>query len=212
MDLFVASFSILALAYAWSKIWSKTVLDDTRDRLFDLRDESREWFLKNGYTLDNRVYISLRKLLNSHIRHTESLSFTRYIAVIKMLCTDKEFREYIDGHIQASFWTEDEAISRYVSGVRAKAAATIERHIITGSFSLMAIGVTLTPFFAAYSIVRSALMLFYDNRYALFGVNKKAAIAAIAFSLMFLPWRVITTSQYVARYFTQQQIECYTAN
>ena len=75
-----AGLSMLGFLLAWNFLWRPTLLDDTRDRLFDLRDAARTWFVKNGYGLAHPAYFELRNMLNTSIRHTEKLSLAKFVA------------------------------------------------------------------------------------------------------------------------------------
>ena len=80
MSEILAGFGILGFLLAWNFLWRPTLLDDTRDRLFDLRDAARAWFVKNGYGLAHPAYLELRGMLNASIRYTEKLSLAKFMA------------------------------------------------------------------------------------------------------------------------------------
>jgi len=66
---------------AW-KAFSHTLRDLVRDRLFDLRDEVRERFPKEGWGLDDPLYAELRKLINAHIRYIERCRFVGLLYLV----------------------------------------------------------------------------------------------------------------------------------
>ncbi|WP_272700907.1 hypothetical protein [Desulfovibrio sp. Fe33] len=209
--LFLAVFASFVLAVAWEKMWRKSLLDDSRDRLFDLRDESRQWFLENGYTLDNNVYQSLRSLLNAHIRHCEDLTLTRYVVTTQMYAESPKLKENLDSYLQASFWTEDEKINDYVAQSREKASMIVMDHMMKGSFfiALPVLAAVLVMFVLIMG--RALWASLRDCRLVTLGVRRTTVLATVAALIFMLPYRTLTIHPNVARYFGQQQIEIYSA-
>lgn len=130
MHSIITGLAVLAVFFVWKHMWRRTLLDTTRDRLFDLRDGARVWFLENGYTLDQPTYRALRRMLNCHLRHTERatlLSFISY-SVAKQIFHD--YDALLDEKINAEFTTTDPQIAKYVSDVRSNASYILLNHMV----------------------------------------------------------------------------------
>lgn len=139
MHYIMTAFSILAIVVAWKYMWQRTLLDTTRDKLFDLRDDAREWFLNNGYSLDNSVYRALRGMINCHLLHTEKVSLTSYMAysVTKQLFHEQE--SLLEKQIEAEFATDDKNIEEYASRVRVSAGFVLIDHIVKNNLFLLVV-------------------------------------------------------------------------
>jgi hypothetical protein len=79
-EMFLTGLGLLCLMLTWRLVWCPTVLDTARDALFDVRDVTLyEYFSQDGRSLSDPMYATLRNLVNSHLRHTESLSIGQYV-------------------------------------------------------------------------------------------------------------------------------------
>ena len=63
---------------AW-RCWKKTARAVVRDRLFDLRDELREHYARNGLDMGDGAYAKMRGLLNSLLRYTKDMRMVGYL-------------------------------------------------------------------------------------------------------------------------------------
>lgn len=99
--MFLTFVGLIALRIAWGA-WKSTCRDVARDRLFDLRDEWREFFVANGLSMELPEYAKVRGMINDYIRYTArfrlfGLLFTALV-VPREVCfetaarTDEEFR------------------------------------------------------------------------------------------------------------------------
>lgn len=82
-DAIIAMISFLFIAFVWYFCLRPSFLDDCRDRLFDLRDETRKYFIDHNLPLDSEDYRHLRDALNLHLRFTKRanlLSFFCWVA------------------------------------------------------------------------------------------------------------------------------------
>lgn len=60
---------LVALMAAW-RLWKRTLRDDARDRLFDLRDEWRTYWVDSGLDMSHPHYGYTRNEINSFLRST----------------------------------------------------------------------------------------------------------------------------------------------
>ena len=73
-ELFYASISLLCLFFGW-QCWKRTLRDMTRDSLFDLRDEWRDFFIKNEFSMKSKEYVAVRDMINSYLKSLLSQRF-----------------------------------------------------------------------------------------------------------------------------------------
>lgn len=62
---------LVALMAVW-RLWKRTVRDDVRDHLFDLRDEWRAYWAEKGLDMSHPYYGYTRNEINSFLRSTAS--------------------------------------------------------------------------------------------------------------------------------------------
>lgn len=80
--------SIMLLAFAW-KCLRKSMLDTSRDYLFDLREDVRANFIKNSWGLDSIEYKRMRDLINCAIRYAEEKTLFRVIRTNRIISKNK---------------------------------------------------------------------------------------------------------------------------
>ena len=68
MELIFFGINILLVMAVWHFMLRPSILDHSRDRLFDLRDELRFSFLENNWDIGSASYKRLRDLVNRHLR------------------------------------------------------------------------------------------------------------------------------------------------
>lgn len=210
-NLVITAISLIFLALAWTMIWKKTALDECRDELFDLRDWTREWFIKNELPLDDRIYTALRDLLNSHIRHTEKISVTRYMIVSVGLQQDVEYRDRLLNSLQSAFATDDPKIRDFAKNVRENASVIITDYMMKTNFLMMALSFALAPFVLVWFAAKAIYKIWGDSR-AFITLNvRRSAVLATIFTLVitYLPWQTIPNSSRMAKYFNSTRIEEY---
>ena len=66
------SFTLLTIAW---HCWKITLRDWVRDRLFDLRDEWRTYWVATGRDMNAKTYKDVRDYLNNYLRYTNDLRF-----------------------------------------------------------------------------------------------------------------------------------------
>lgn len=137
MELMLLGVNFL-LGYAiWRYMWRKTALDKYRDRLFDLRDEVKLYFLSQGYSLDNKLYIELRALINGHIRYTEKLTLNLFLAETVAMSAHPEIAKSIRKEVNQKFVTDDPKLSTFINDVRARSISILTGHMAESSFGFI---------------------------------------------------------------------------
>ncbi len=70
--------AFIVLVFAW-RCWKKTARAMVRDRLFDLRDELRNYYVDNGIDMNDGAYAKTRERLNNLLRYTKDMRMIGYI-------------------------------------------------------------------------------------------------------------------------------------
>lgn len=153
MSEIVLGITLLAFILCWKLVWQKTLLDCTRDNLFDLRNELRTWFINNGYGLEHTAYHELRNILNSHLRNTENATLISYISFIYVYTKHPEYRQEIDSNADNIFNTEDKKINFFIKSIRDKAFHVLMTQMILRNMFISICLLILIPIFFTYKIL-----------------------------------------------------------
>jgi len=124
---------VLAILSTWHWMYQPSLLDQTRDKLFDLRDEVRAHFVANGYSLDDRPYRAIRDLLNGHLLHTNRLSFSHFVAIAAWMQSNQKEAGLLREKLDRLFKTDDTALAEYLRKVRKQAALIMLEYMIKKS-------------------------------------------------------------------------------
>lgn len=148
-EILLTGIGLLSLMLAWKFVWLPTVLDGTRDTLFDLRDRRlRDYFISHSISFDHPIYASLRNLLNGHLRHTESVSIFEYVHMKTLLDGDQKLFEARIAKINSKFVTQDADLQALVDEIRYESSVAMLTYMIETSVisMLMAPLVIITTF------------------------------------------------------------------
>lgn len=128
--LFLTFLGLFILRVVWGA-WKSTCRDVARDRLFDLRDEWREFFVANGLSMELPEYAKVRGMVNDYLRYTArfrlvGLLFTAFV-VPREVCfeaaakADEEFR------------TSNPRIAMEIARIRHRAVSAIQEYMLVTS-------------------------------------------------------------------------------
>ena len=145
MSLIIFGANILLIMAVWHFMIRKTALDHTRDKLFDLRDEIRATYLKEGWDMEGGPYKNLRNSLNSFLRYTENYSVWAVVKIHSVLDNNAELREYLMKIINSKFETQDEKQAKYIQSVRENAQWILMEFSVYSSGLLMLIFLVAIP-------------------------------------------------------------------
>lgn len=137
METMLLGLNMILLYVLWRFIWRKTALDRYRDVLFDLRDESKRFFIEHNYGLSHPLYIELRALLNGHIRYTEKLTMSVFISETVAMSAHPEVARELINKVNSRFATEDKILADHISNIRTRAIVTLAGHMGESSFSFL---------------------------------------------------------------------------
>ncbi len=153
------------LLLAW-RSWQVTMLDATRDRLFDLRDGLRDTFAGRADGLHNRIYLELRELVNAHLRSTEDVRFVGFVWFARLLTP--ELVRHISRAIDARFVTDDPELAALVQQTRRAAARAMQKYMLcTSSLAMLLALTTCLPIACVAALRHGFAHLFRNVRRAL---------------------------------------------
>jgi len=139
-DLFLSLIGILFLLHAWTA-FKRSALDDTRDSLFDLREEVRRYFLKTEKGLDDPFYTSTRDYINSFIRFTHE---ARFLKLLYFTMTIKpETQKYFGRIMDKRFETSNRETEKYIKNVRRIAIMILRGYLLKTSSLAMALSLPI---------------------------------------------------------------------
>lgn len=79
MDNFMLGLAGLLLMAIWSFFLKKSILDDHRDRLFDLRDHVRDIYDRNNWDMGSPEYKKIRDQINAFLFFTSDFSLSDFL-------------------------------------------------------------------------------------------------------------------------------------
>lgn len=156
MTLMLLGFNILLLVIGWKFMIRKTILDHTRDKLFDLRDELRHEFVQRGWDMNSALYKELRDTINAYLRYTEHYSVWRFFYMESSLKKNKPLCNYLRQKVELGYRDLDAEKVAFAKKLRIKSQQYMMDFSVYSSGLLLVISFILVPFFAAYHIVALA--------------------------------------------------------
>lgn len=178
----------------------KTILDYTRDKLFDLRDELRATFVEEQWDLGSPIYKRLRDLVNSHLRFTEDFSIWGITYLAATLKGEHELQASMQRRIAAEFCTSNKKQEAFIGEFRKRAMISVLQYAVYSSGFLLCISIIYFPFVLA------------TNLFEAFGRGVGAAYSSIYRSQLthFITSAMASSSQRIASWlFISSQVETY---
>lgn len=117
----------------WEKVLKPSILDHYRDKLFDLREEVREYYLAQGIPLSHDTYVQLRNLINSHLRFTEEMSLIKVAFFAYRIEKNKGLKKYLQRSIENNFTTNNRELSLFIKSTRKKAVDILLEYMVFSS-------------------------------------------------------------------------------
>lgn len=149
--------NIILFMIIWKYMLRPSILDHYRDQLFDLREEVRSYYMSMNISFDEKTYISLRNLLNSHLRFTEKMSLTKISYFSSKIDKSDELKNHIKNEINAKFATEDEHLSNFIKITRTKSIKILINYMILSSPLLLSLLIFISCLYLPVWIVRRIL-------------------------------------------------------
>lgn len=193
MELIFVGVNGLLLLAVWNLMLKKTILDTHRDRLFELRDQLREHFISNGWSLDSPIYQRLRDLINGYLRFTTHFSLAKFIFLEANIKKSSELTNSLKNQFAKEFSvaTKDQLV--FVNQFRRQALGVMMDYMILSSGPLVICTAVLAPFVVLYvfacffidALKRSGLSVFRKSvefrQLAKAGFNLTKAVIAKKF-------------------------------
>ncbi|ENO85548.1 MAG: hypothetical protein E6Q99_07555 [Elusimicrobia bacterium] len=126
---------LLLLMATWKFMLRPSMLDASRDRLFDLRESMRAHFIQSGHGLNAPAYHALRGLLNSHLRYTEEITFFGVLHQMVWLQGHQDTHRNLRADVDRQFAVSDPGLAAYIREVRAKSAVIVLDYAVKSSLA-----------------------------------------------------------------------------
>lgn len=155
MTLIFLGINVFILMALWHYVVKKTLLDHTRDKLFDLRDEIRCVHLEKNWGIDSDVYSNLRDMINAYLRYTETYSVWAVVAVRTELgrAQNASMREHLVSRINSNFKTPSSEHKEYIAAVRSRASSALMQYSVYSSGLLLIAALVITPYFMVTTVI-----------------------------------------------------------
>lgn len=114
--------AFIVLVLAWRQ-WKKTARGAVRDKIFDLRDELRNYYVENGLDMRDGAYERTRNLLNRLLRYTKSMRMIGYIYFSSHI--DKEMVDSASAEFDAVIQKCDKNAVDLITRIRRQACQAI---------------------------------------------------------------------------------------
>lgn len=137
--------AFIALLAAW-RCWKKTARAAVRDRLFELRDELRDHYVRNGLDMTDGTYGRVRDLLNNMLRYTKGMRMMGYLYFATHV--DRETVEAAAAEFEASIQKHDADTIRLITRIRHRACSAV----------FLYMGETSLGFLSASAVVIAAIL------------------------------------------------------
>jgi len=137
---------IAAFMVVWRFVVQKSLLDYYRDKLFDLREEVRAFFLKHE-SLEAHSYALMRGLLNGQIRYLDRASMVRLAAVQHYLEQNPEARAILTEESDIFYAETDPEVRKYLDSVRVRAYHYMVCYLVASCIPALLAACLMAPFY-----------------------------------------------------------------
>lgn len=153
MELLLFGVNVLLMISVWKFMIRKTILDNSRDKLFDLRDELRNTFIERGWGLGSPMYKKLRDLLNGHLRFTENYSVAKIVFMETAVKSNKHLEAELHMRFEKKFVTGNVDMDKYIKSIRSRSLVAVMDFAVYSSGFLLFLSVIITPFLLVAKMV-----------------------------------------------------------
>lgn len=135
----------LLMFFTAFNLYRRVMLDDYRDRLFDLRSELRDYYLRNGISMDSSHYIAMRRLLNGYIRYLEDNRFTTLVYFAHMLKKRNVNVDEIVEKLERSLKSGIPDVDIFTKSLRHKAVRITQQYMLSTSCTVLVLSLAVIP-------------------------------------------------------------------
>ena len=156
--LFLTFVSLFALRIAWGT-WKATLRDVTRDKLFNLRDEWRSFFIEHGFSLETPEYKKVREMINDYLRYTARFRLVGLFYTAFFVPKELYF-ETIE-RMDEEFRSSNATIAKEIDRIRKKTVSAIQGYMLGTSillFPLLAGTIAICMFVGTGELIERAKM------------------------------------------------------
>jgi hypothetical protein len=146
--------NILLLMITWKYILRPSILDHYRDKLFDIREKTRDFYISNNISLDDKTYKNLRDMLNGHLRFTEKLSFIKIIYFGSKIESNIKLKNYITKEIENQFKTNNIQLVEFIKTTREEAVQLLLDYMTFSSPLLILFFILILCFYIPILIIK----------------------------------------------------------
>jgi hypothetical protein len=152
MEQIMLGVNIILVLCVWHFMIRKTILDHTRDKLFDLRDALRAKYQVASWDLDSATYEKLRDLLNGYLRFTEDYSIWRLVCIKTEVENNTDLHSELQRKFEELFLGVEPDQREFVRRVRTQARGVILEFAVFSSGFLLVLTAAIMPFVVLYKI------------------------------------------------------------
>jgi hypothetical protein len=145
MELIFLGINLLLFMAVWHFMLRPSILDMSRDRLFDLRTHLRQVFVEHKWDLASPAYRRLRDLVNGHLRFTEELSLARTSYVRVQIKKSNELQAFLHDKINKTFHSPNPEQLKFIRHFRQQSLKVVTDYAILGSGWLLILALCILP-------------------------------------------------------------------
>ena len=134
--------SVIALWGAWACL-RKSMLDTSRDCLFDLRESVRETFIRKGWGLDSIEYKRIRDLINCAIRYAEDRTLFKVIRINRIISRNKTVSKSLREFKKEVLSSQNPEIESYLKKTYGMLSNEIFMHLLLSTAPIAALLFTI---------------------------------------------------------------------
>ena len=152
MDQTFLGINIVLILLVWRFMIRKTILDHSRDKLFDLRDALRAKYQDEGWDMSSPTYGKLRDLLNGYLRFTEDYSIWKLVCIKVEVESNSDLHVELHEKFEMMFLTVEPAQREFVRRVRSQARGAVLEFAVFSSGFLLFLTAVIMPFVVFFKI------------------------------------------------------------
>ncbi len=152
MELTLLGLNIILILLVWHFMIRKTILDHSRDKLFDLRDAVRAKYQADGWDMNSPTYGKLRDLLNGYLRFTEDYSIWKLVCIKVGIESNANLHGELQEKFEKSFVAVEPEQRNFVLRVRSQARSAILEFAVFSSGFLLVLTALITPIVVLFKI------------------------------------------------------------
>lgn len=132
-SLFLVVILLVVSRFAWGT-WKNTQRDIVRDKLFDLRDEWRTFFIENGFSMSCPEYTRVRAMINDYLRYTARFRLVGLLFVA--CCVPRKICLEMAERTKRELDSNNLRIAEEIAVIRGRAVSAIQKYMLYTSLLL----------------------------------------------------------------------------